>query len=340
MSRQTNQGLAVTSIYIPETEAVPIDAVITWVNGNTEKHRRKRAQYMADAIEPLLENATNPHRWNSDDEILYCLQAIENFAPWTRKIWIVLDSDHPNLSLLSDALCAKVSFVDHRDIFREFSGVLPTFNSLSIESMMWRIEGLSERFMYFNDDVFLSGPLEPEDVFQGLNPVLRGRWVDYSAVRDAPETRQDPAKFHHFMQINAAEMAGFEASQMFASAHVVHPLRRSVMAQLFDQHADAFVENIKYRFRDLNQFLPQGLHNHACIAAKTAVVQSAHDHLHIKSGHGNESHPDETWAKLQNAIQPNVKFVCVNDLPQLEVLIPDLRDWLCDVVGGFPRAAQ
>ncbi|MGJ8604960.1 MAG: Stealth CR1 domain-containing protein [Marivita sp.] len=329
-----------TLIDVPEAEADPIDAVITWVNGNTETHRRKRARYMADAGASLLENAINPHRWNSDDEILYCLQSIENFAPWTRTIWIVLDSDPPDLSRLSDALRAKIRFVDHHDIFGAFSAVLPTFNSLSIESMIWRIEGLSDRFMYFNDDVFLSAPLAPEDVFLGPNPVLRGKWVDYTAVLDAPEMRHDPAKFHHFMHINAAKMVGFEASRLFASAHVVHPLRRSVMAQLFDQHADAFVENIKYRFRDLNQFLPQGLHNHACIVARTAVVQSAQDHLHIKSGHGNGRPPDETWAKMRKAIQPGVKFVCVNDLPQLEILIPDLRVWLCDVVGGFPGVAQ
>jgi|TARA_B110000908_G_scaffold23146_1_gene26310 hypothetical protein len=316
--------------------ADPIDAVITWVDGNTVSHRRERAQYMSDVDGPLHENAINPHRWHNNDEILYCLQSIENFAPWTRKIWIVIDSECPNLTSLSEQLRAKISFVFHHGIFRELSVVLPTFNSLTIESMIWRIEGLSERFMYFNDDVFLSAPLIPADVFRGFLPVLRGEWVDYSELLYQPEMRRDPAKFNHFMQINAARIAGFDAKWLFASAHVVHPMRRSVMAELFDKDRDTFIENIKYRFRDLRQFLPQSLHNHACIAAEKAVVHTEDDHLHIESGQGIGRPPGETSALLQKARNPEIKFLCVNDLPQLEMVVPQAREWLRGVIGGFP----
>ena len=313
----------------------PIDAVITWVDGNTVSHRRERARYIAKVGDPLHENAINPHRWDNNDEILYCLQSIENFAPWIRKIWIVIDSELPNLTSLSDQLRAKVSFVFHRDIFGEFSAVLPTFNSLAIESMIWKIEGLSERFIYFNDDVFLSAPLLTTDVFQGSWPVLRGEWVDYSELLCQSEMRRDPAKFNHFMQINAARMAGFAAKRLYASAHVVHPLRCSVMAELFNKNRSAFIENIKYRFRDLRQFLPQSLHNHACIAAEKAVIHTEDDHLHIVSGQGIGRPTVETLALLQKANSPEIKFLCVNDLSQLETVVPQARELLCRVIGGF-----
>lgn len=318
----------------------PIDAVITWVDGNTDAHRTKRARYMADSVGTLHENATNPHRWQNNDEILFCLQSIENFAPWTRKIWIVVDTEPPDLSVLSAELRAKVGIVFHEDIFGEFSAFLPTFNSLAIESLIWRINGLSDRFMYFNDDVFLSAPLHPSDVFKDFSPVLRGQWVDYRALLDRPKVRKDPAKFNHFMQINAAGLVGVDAGRLFSSAHVVHPLVRPVMAKLFDQHRDAFIENIKHRFRDLSQFLPQGLHNHACIAANRAIVQTREDHLHVKSGQGVGRPADETWALLQNANAPEIKFLCVNDLTQLEMVVPEARDWLCRVIGGFPSLVR
>ena len=51
----------------------------------------------------------------------------------------------------------NVRLVDHREIFRGHKELLPTFNSLAIESMVWRIKGLAERFLYFNDDVMLVG---------------------------------------------------------------------------------------------------------------------------------------------------------------------------------------
>jgi Stealth protein CR2, conserved region 2/Stealth protein CR1, conserved region 1 len=313
----------------------PIDAVVTWVNGSSPSHQRKRHRYMAQAKEPLNENAINPHRWACNDEILYCLQSIENHAPWVRKIWIVIDDETPNLHRLSPKLRAKIGFVFHHEIFDGFANVLPTFNSLAIESMLWRIHGLSERFLYFNDDVFLAAPLTPSDVFQGSSPVLRGKWANYGQALQNQNLRQDPAKFNHYMQLNAARIMGFDETRLFQSAHVVHPMRRSVMSRLFHQHKDAFIDNIGHRFRDLNQFLPQGLHNHACIAAHDAVHEETKDHLHIKSGQGLDRCPTETVRLLGKAATSAFKFLCVNDLPQLEVVVPDAREWLSLAIGGF-----
>lgn len=318
-----------------DTPCGPIDAVITWVNGSSENHMRKRNLYMEQAEAPLHENATNPHRWACNDEILYCLQSIENHAPWVGQIWIVVDEETPDLQALSAKLRAKVKFVFHREIFAGFTHFLPTFNSLAIETMLWRIPGLSERFMYFNDDVFLSAPLKPTDVFQGLTPVLRGQWVDYGASLQNPLMRRDPAKFNHYMQRNAARILGFDDSRLFAAAHVVHPMRRSVMARQFDRHKGAFVDNIRHRFRDLSQFLPQGLHNHASIAAQDAVLMLTKDHLHIKSGQGRDRCPTETVSLLGKASKSAFKFLCVNDLPQLELVVPEAREWIGLAIGGF-----
>ncbi|NSX55013.1 Stealth CR1 domain-containing protein [Parasulfitobacter algicola] len=314
----------------------PIDAVVTWVDGNDPAHRAKRDIYMGQAQTPLHENAINPHRWACNDEILYCLQSIENHAPWIRTIWIVIDTDIPDLSRLSDSLRAKVKFSFHRDIFAGFDSVLPTFNSLAIESMIWRIDGLSDRFLYFNDDVFLTAPLSPTDVFRGSKPVLRGKWVDYSDIDRNANLRRDPAKFNHFMQIKAARLMGFDANRLFATAHVVHPMVRSVMAQLFDQYRDAFIANISHRFRDLGQFLPQGLHNHACIANQSAIIEKAMDHLHIKSGQGTDGATEETRTVLQGVADAGIKFLCINDLPQLEDAIPEAREWISTAIGATP----
>lgn len=313
----------------------PIDAVITWVDGSSENHNRKLHRYLAHANRPLHENAINPHRWACNDEILYCLKSLENNAPWVRRIWIVVDDETPNLQPLSDNLRAKIRFVFHLEIFDEFTASLPTFNSLAIESMLWRINGLSERFMYFNDDVFLTAPLQPSDVFRGYSAVLRGEWVHYGDALRSPKVRSDPSKFNHYMQLNAARMMGFDETRLFSSAHVVHPLRRSVMSRLFDQHRDAFINNVAHRFRDLSQFLPQGLHNHACLTADEAVIETIDDHIHIVSGQGLGRCPSETLSLLYKAACPGIKFLCVNDLPQLEEVVPEAREWISLAVGGF-----
>jgi hypothetical protein len=303
-----------------------IDAVITWVDGDDPAHIARRQRHQPAT--PPNANATNPHRWACNDELRYCLRSIANHAPWIGRIWIVTDAQVPDLSRLPADLVARVRIVDHLALFTGHETALPTFNSLAIETLLWRIPGLSERFVYFNDDVFLTGPLAPHDVFDGLKPVLRGGWVNHTDIAADAASRSDPALLNALTQINAAALAGFGPERMFRSAHVVHPLRRSVLATLFGRHRAAFIANIGHRFRCTSQFLPQALHNHACIAAGTAVLHSADDHLHLRTGAVQDYPLPQVRAYLASALQPQFKFLCVNDLPQVEAAIPDTRDWI------------
>ena len=47
---------------------------------------------------------------------------------------------------------------------------LPTFNINSIELNLHRIKGLSEHFVFFNDDMFLIDSVRPEDFFKNGFP--------------------------------------------------------------------------------------------------------------------------------------------------------------------------
>ncbi len=315
-----------------------IDAVITWVDGADPLHRRKREAHMEPSGPSLHENGTNPHRWACSDELSYCVRSIANHAPWVNRIWIVTDAQTPDLSKLPRAVRDKITLVDHRVLFNGYLDALPTFNSLAIESMMWRIPDLAEHFIYFNDDVFLTAPLHPDDVFCGSDPVLRGKWVNYADLI-ATDQQSDPALFNHFTQMNAAAMLGFEADHLFASAHVVHPMRRSVFETLFQSHHTAFVANMCHRFRDVGQFLPQGLHNHACIKARACVLHSEQDHLHLRSGAVADYPIAEVVAYLRRALRPEYKFLCVNDLGQVEAAIPQARGWIERAIGHQRRAA-
>ncbi|MGL4543561.1 MAG: Stealth CR1 domain-containing protein [Polymorphobacter sp.] len=316
-----------------------IDAVITWVDGADPLHRRKRERHMAPGGVALHANGINPHRWACADELGYCLRSIANNAPWINRIWIVTDAQQPDLAAVPAAVRAKIAIVDHRALFAGHEALLPTFNSLAIESLIWRIPGLAEQFIYFNDDVFLTAPLAPGDVFAGGKPVLRGKWVDQSRLSADTAARADPALLNAFTQINAAALAGFGSDRLFASAHVIHPLRRSVFARLFESHKPAFLANMAHRFRDVGQFLPQGLHNHACIADGACVLESADDHLHLRTGAVSDYPIAEVRAYLRRALRPEIKFLCVNDLPQVEAAIPDTRAWIEAAIGDRRIAA-
>jgi Stealth protein CR2, conserved region 2/Stealth protein CR1, conserved region 1 len=311
-----------------------IDAVITWVDGADPLLAAKRAHYLSNAAAPLHDNGTNPHRWACSDELSFCLRSIANNAPWIRRVWIVTDGQIPDLNQLLPDFSAKITIVDHRDIFSGHEHMLPTFNSLSIETMLWRIDGLAEHFLYFNDDVFLTAPAQPSDFFVSDAPVLRGKWMDYGYLPDCSGSRDDASLLFHYNQINAAAMIGYTADHVFDSAHVVHPMLRSIMAQLFDTHRDAFIQNAAFRFRDAGQFVAQSLHNHACLTADNAAILDTVDYLHVAVGAFATWTADDVHAFLASAERHAVKFLCVNDLPEVERNFPAARAWIEGAIGG------
>jgi hypothetical protein len=315
-----------------------VDAVITWVDGADPAHRRKRDHHLsqAQAEAPLHDNGTNPHRWLCSDELNYCVRSIAKNAPWVRRIWIVTDDQQPALAPMSAEDGAKIRIIDHREIFAGYEDALPTFNSLSIETMLWRIPGLADHFLYFNDDVFLTAPVTPSDFFSADGPVLRGKWVDHTALAACDTSRDEAHLLNHYNQINAAAMIGYGADHVFESAHVVHPMQRAVMAELFHAFADPFAHNAAYRFRCTEQFLPQSLHNHACLAAGRATILDTRDYLHVAVGELGPWSAADIRHYLGTAERQAIKFLCVNDLPEVERAFPEARQWIEEAIGGAP----
>jgi hypothetical protein len=311
-----------------------VDAVITWVDGSDPAHKQKRDHYLHQAQTPLHDNGTNPHRWVCSDELNFCVRSIANHAPWVRRIWIVTDSQIPVLASLPPAFAEKISIVDHCEIFADCPNALPTFNSLSIETMLWRIPELSEHFLYFNDDVFLTAPVTMTDFFAENGPVLRGKWVDHSAMATCDDSREEASLLNHFNQINAADMIGYAADHVFESAHVVHPMQRSVMSALCDAYPGEFARNASFRFRGTEQFLPQSLYNHACLASGSAAILGTRDYLHVAVGALDQWSVDDVRAYLGRAERHEIKFLCVNDLPAVERSFPDARLWIEEAIGA------
>ena len=133
-----------------------IDFVLTWVDGNDPSWKEKKAQYVNDSA--LLGN--NDVRYRDWDLLRYWFRAVEKYTPWVRKIFFVTDGQIPEW-LNTDY--TKVQVVDHNDFIpKEY---LPTFNANTIEWNLHRIPELSEKFVYFNDDMFLKDYAKPEDFF-------------------------------------------------------------------------------------------------------------------------------------------------------------------------------
>ncbi|XP_035904040.1 N-acetylglucosamine-1-phosphotransferase subunits alpha/beta [Anopheles stephensi] len=128
-----------------------IDVVYTWVNGSDPQFLDELARYSS-----TRDNA----RYDDKHELRYSLRSLEKYAPWIRNVYIVTNGQVPCWLNLENP---RVQIVPHADIADEDTA-LPTFSSASIETFIHRIPGLSQRFLYLNDDIFLGAPLHPDDL--------------------------------------------------------------------------------------------------------------------------------------------------------------------------------
>ena len=138
-----------------------IDFVVLWVDGEDPEWQREKARF-----EPEYEtSASSINRYRDWDLMRYWFRGVEKYAPWVNRIFFVtsgqipewLKADHPKLRL-----------VEHREYIPK--QYLPTFNSNVIELRLHHIADLSEHFVLFNDDMFLTAPVKPEDFFKNGLP--------------------------------------------------------------------------------------------------------------------------------------------------------------------------
>eukprot|EP00095_Tigriopus_kingsejongensis_P002042 maker-scaffold556_size137522-snap-gene-0.27 protein:Tk02042 transcript:maker-scaffold556_size137522-snap-gene-0.27-mRNA-1 annotation:"hypothetical protein LOTGIDRAFT_238796" len=101
------------------------------------------------------------NRFADYDQLRYSLRSVEKYAPWVRHVYIVTNGQIPSWLNMDHP---KVTVVTHQDIFPSKSS-LPTFSSSAIETNLVNIPGLSERFLYLNDDVMLGKEVWPEDFY-------------------------------------------------------------------------------------------------------------------------------------------------------------------------------
>lgn len=313
----------------------PIDAVLTWVDGEDPGHVAKRRAY-----DPGFGAAgVEATRFASRDEIRFSLGALLKFAPWLRCIHIVTDGQVPRVvqELWADpAMRARVKIVDHAVIYRGHEALLPVFSSRSIETALYRIPDLAERYLYLNDDFFLIRPVQAADFFNETGPILRGHWITraYGLVvwlqlvvgrLKGRGKNWRPSGFKAG-QLNAARLAA-PGWRFFSFGHTPHPLRRATFQRFEASHPGAIEANMAPRFRHGGQFNPTSLGAHLELAAGTATIAATDNTVYFRA---DVDKPQRVREKIAEAeAREDALFICVNSLdqaaPQVQV---DILDFL------------
>lgn len=292
---------------LPEDVRFPVDAVYTWVDGEDPEWRRRRADAAQTTYHP---ESANDARYASHDELRYSLRSLHLFAPWLRHIYLVTDRQVPEWLNTDDP---RLTVVDHREIFADPS-VLPTFNSHAIESQLHHIDGLSEHFLYFNDDVFLGRPLVPQQFFLGNGTTC---FFPSKALLPSGTPEEDDVPVSAAGKNNRMLLASrFGSSIAQKMKHTPSALRRSVLYEIEREFADSHRRTAANRFRSLDDIaIANSLHHYYAFHTGRAVPGR------IRYDYVDTSSPDMRW-RLQRILGTRAyDTFCLNDTVSADAAI-------------------
>ena len=238
----------------------PIDVLYLWCDDADPEFKKSRLDRMKQlGYEVSDEENCGSMRFVSNDELKYSLRSVHQNIPWINHIWIVTNNQRP--AWLKEH--PKVTVVDHTECIP--SHLLPSFNSVTIENWAFlNIKGLSEKFIYFNDDMFVNAPLTKDFFFDGDTPLVRmerqafvapygNKHISTSEIKTLDHIKQlieDPKTVSYTSTLLRAwhlicEKYGMQ--DFLISVHVCEPMTKSILAhvqskypQILEANAHAF----------------------------------------------------------------------------------------------------
>lgn len=253
-----------------------IDFIVTWVDSNDPEWIKLYNYYRPE--KPITDSA----RFRNWDIFRYWFRAVERYAPWVNKVFLVTNGKYPDWI---NSECKKLVLVKHSDYIPE--KYLPTFNSNTIELNFGRIKELSEHFVLFNDDIFLNAPIGPDYFFREGLPCDYNFESPYSNRIYTKENKFgigitkycDVAIINRYFNrkkvvkqawnkwygkhlwgkplLLSLLMLGREQFENFILFHLEQPMLKSVFLEVWEKEHDVLDQSCS-RFRletNLNQFL-------------------------------------------------------------------------------------
>ncbi|MDD7835910.1 stealth family protein [Paenarthrobacter sp. AB444] len=287
--------------------AFDIDIVFSWVDGSDPEYIARRRAQQAGAV--LGEGDDHEARFRQINELKYALRSVHMFAPWIRRIFIATDSPAPEW--LADH--PSVTIVRSEEFFADPS-VLPTHNSQAVECQLHHIEGLSEHFLYSNDDMFFGRPVGPDMFF---TPGGITKFIEADTRIGLGENDAERSGFENAARVNRKLL--WERFGRITTRHLEHtaaPLRRSVVAQMEEEFPAEFAKTAASRFRAADNIsVTNSFYHYYALLTGRAVTQTAAKVRYVDS---------TMWAGLHYLpkllAKRHMDFFCLNDgsFPEVE----------------------
>ena len=247
-----------------------IDFVVTWVDGNEPNWQNEKKETLKKEGLDTSKIDLRVNRFRDMECLKYWFRGVEQYAPWVNKIYFVTCDQKPEWLNENNK---KIVLVNHKDYIPE--EYFPTFNSNAIEIMMHKIKGLSEEFVYFNDDMFLINKVNPSHFFKNGLPVdtmsfhpIEPKGNDkrfYLQLCNNMEIINKYYNFKKFVKNNilkcfsfkqgkhlpiTAIFCGLTSFRGFYTYHLPIPYLKTTFEELWEKEEEVLSQTMTYRFRN------------------------------------------------------------------------------------------
>lgn len=267
-----------------------MDIVITYVNGLDPEWQMDYANRVGAK--------TLNKRYRDWGTLPYLLRGIEECMSFIGKVFLVVARESQVPSWINrETICVVL----HKDIIP--AQYLPTFNSTAIEMFLHKIEGLSEEFIYFNDDFFPLMPCQPTDFFRDGHVAvsMKYHFCTFKNLFRVQTKRSDRL---------ARKAAGIRSRLFYVRPqHTCAPMLKSVCTEFFEKCDSAIlasVTSVRTR-KNYNQYM---FTDYAFFTGRTFRRRISNQHISLAIA---------TLGKLtETIVHPTRKLVCINDVDMQE----------------------
>lgn len=209
------------------------DIVIPYVDGNAAGYRELCAMWNIPFV---------PCQMRQFDELRYLFRSLKTHLDFAARIILAVQSTAHLPAWLNQE---KVRVVCHHEFIPP--SLMPTFHWATISAHLYRIDGLSEQFIIWEDDILLGRRLSLSRFFdaQRLPKMI------YSAPI-LPRIEPRPSAYRHNL-LNTRELLRrhFASPSCFIYPHAPLPSRKTSWLQLHQQFQDEaiFTDSISRRHR-------------------------------------------------------------------------------------------
>lgn len=229
-------------VFYPEKNYVKhkVDFVLTYVNDNDENWKKTYKETFGN----LDYNSLRFKDYGTLEELVL---GIRKNAKFIDDIYIIVQNkSEVNIS------CKDIKIIEHKDIIP--NKLLPTFNSCTIEMFLGNIPGLSEYFIYGNDDMFFVNEVEESEFFEDGKLCVSLMNLDKSNLMYHKVVQNSFKLF--FQEFDYTYFKDIKLDKNYKNLkHVPHPMRKSTCLHIYDLYDIQSSCSILRNDKNLNQYI-------------------------------------------------------------------------------------